>query len=102
MTTKHSPLRVLKELADNIAAMLKAAERGEKIDVRFAEKIDAARAKESFKVGIIMDDKVIIIEMPWATIRTASEAGLSEGNYILDSLAVFGYVWSLKRGVNHE
>ena len=78
MTTKHSPLSALKAQADKIAATLKAAERGEKIDVRFAEKIDAARGKDVFKVGIVMDDKVIMIDMPWATIRSASEAGLSE------------------------
>lgn len=78
MTTKNSPLAALTAQANNIAATLKAAERGDKIDARFAEKIDAARAKESFKVGIVMDDKVITIEMPWATIRSASEAGLAE------------------------
>jgi hypothetical protein len=81
MTTKHSPLRVLKAQADKIAQTLKAAERGEKIDVRFAEKINAAREQESFKVGIVMDDKVITIEMPWETIRGTSEVGLAE--YIL-------------------
>ena len=81
MTTKHSPLGVLKAQADHIAATLKAAERGDKIDARFAEKITAARANESFKVGIVMDDKIITIDMPWATIRGADEAGLSE--YIL-------------------
>ena len=81
MTTKHSPLSALKAQADKIAATIKAAERGEKIDVRFAEKIAAVRNKEVFKVGIVMDDKVITIEMPWTTIRSASEAGLAE--YIL-------------------
>lgn len=84
MTTKHSPLRVLKAQADKIAQTLKAAERGEKIDVHFAEKIEAAREKESFKAGIVMDDKIIIIEMPWTTIRGTSEAGLAE--YILDQM----------------
>lgn len=84
MTTAHSPLSRLKAQADKIAATIKEAERGEKIDVRFAEKIDAAHAKESFKVGIVMDDKVITIEMPWATIRESSEAGLAE--YILDQM----------------
>lgn len=38
MTTAQSPLRVLKAQADRIAATLKAAERGEKIDVLFAKK----------------------------------------------------------------
>jgi len=84
MTTKHSPLSALKAQADKIAATLKAAERGEKIDVRFAEKIDAARTKESFKVGIVMDDKIITIEMPWATIRSTNEAGIAE--YILKQM----------------
>ncbi len=84
MTTKHSPLRVLKAQADQIAAALKAAERGEKIDVRLAEKIAAARANESFKVGIVMDDKIITIEMPWATIRSTSEVGIAE--YILKQM----------------
>lgn len=78
MTTKHSPLSALKAQADKMAAIIKAAERGEKIDVRFAEKIDAARAKPSFKFGVVMDDKIITIDMPWATIRATSEAGLSE------------------------
>ena len=84
MTTSRSPLRVLKGQADKIAATIKAAERGEKIDVRFAEKIAAARSKESFKTGIVMDDKIITIEMTWATIRSSSEAGLSE--YILKQM----------------
>jgi hypothetical protein len=81
MTTKHSPLRALKAQADNIAATLKAAERGEKIDVQFAQKIAEARSRDSFLVGIFMDDKVIQIDMPWAKIRSTSEVGLAE--YIL-------------------
>lgn len=84
MTTKHSPLNALKAQADKIAAMLKAAERGEKIDVRFAAKIDEARARESFKTGIVMDDKVIILELTWVTINGTSEAGLAE--YILKQM----------------
>lgn len=84
MTTSHSPLSVLKAQADKIAATLKAAERGEKIDARFAEKIDAARAKEGFKVGIVMDDKVVKIEMPWCLIRETSETGIAE--YILKQM----------------
>ncbi len=84
MTTKHSPLSALKKQADKIAEMLKRAERGEKIDVRFTEKIEAARDKESFNVGIVMDDKIITIDMPWATIRATSEVALSE--YIVDQM----------------
>lgn len=81
MTTRHSPLRALRAQADKIAATLKAAERGDKIDARFAEKIHAARANGSLKVGIVMDDKVIALEISWPTIRDTTEVGLSE--YIL-------------------
>lgn len=78
MTTKHSPFRLLRLQADKIAATLKAAERGDKIDARFAEKIAEARTRDSFKCGVVMDDKVLILELPWATVRSTSEAGLSE------------------------
>lgn len=78
MTTKHSPLAALKAQADKIAATLKAAERGEKIDIRFAEKIAAARATPSLKVGVVMDDKIITIDIPWTTIADTPEAGLAE------------------------
>jgi hypothetical protein len=81
MTTSHSPLSVLKAQADKIAAMLKAVDRGEKIDMRFAQKIEAARGKESIKFGVVMDDKVVIVDVPWATLRETSEVGLAE--YIL-------------------
>jgi hypothetical protein len=84
MTTKHSPLSALKAQAAKIAATLKAAERGEKIDARFAEKIAAARDKETFKIGIVMDDKVLSIEMPWSLIRDTSEVGIAE--YILKQM----------------
>lgn len=84
MTTKHSPLRVLKAQADKIAAVLKASERGEKIDVQFAEKIAAAREKESIKFGVVMDDKIITIDMPWVLVRETSEVGIAE--YILNQM----------------
>lgn len=84
MTTSQSPLRVLKAQADKVAATLKAAERGEPIDIRFAEKIAAARGRESFKFGIVMDDKVITIDMPWELINNTSEVGIAE--YILKQM----------------
>lgn len=77
MSTKHSPLSQLKAQANTIAATIKAAERGDKIDVRFAQKIAEARLKETFKVGIVMDDKVLTIEIPWATIQDTTEASLA-------------------------
>lgn len=84
MTTKNSPLSTLKAQADKIAATLKATERGEHIDVRFAEKIELSHRKQGFKVGIVMDDKVITIEMPWSTVRSTSEVSLAE--YILKQM----------------
>lgn len=82
MTTKNSPLSQIRAQADKIAATIKAAERGEKIDVRFAEKIAAARATPSLKVGVVMDDKVLTIDLPWTTIQESSEAALAE--YVLN------------------
>ncbi|TPJ70480.1 MULTISPECIES: hypothetical protein [unclassified Mesorhizobium] len=84
MTTSQSPLRVLKAQADKIAAVLKAAERGDHVGAEFAGNIAAAREKPSFKTGIVMDDKVVTIDMPWATIKASSEVGLSE--YILKQM----------------
>lgn len=77
MTTKNSPLAALQAQADKIAATIKAAERGEPVDVRFGAKIADARNRPSFKVGIVMDDKVITLEMSWETIRGSDEAGLA-------------------------
>lgn len=79
MTTKHSPLRVLRAQADKIAAALKAAERGDKVDARFAGKLAAAaRAKDSFRIGVVMDDKTLILALLWATIRDTTEPALAE------------------------
>lgn len=78
MTTKHSPLRVLKQQANHIAKMIKAFERGEQIDHAFAHKLEEARRQSSLKFAVAMDDKVLAIEMTWQTIRTTSEPGISE------------------------
>jgi hypothetical protein len=84
VTTKHSPLSTLKRQADQIAAIIMAAERGEKIDIQFAEKIEAARGRPAIKVGVLMDDKTIMLELPWSTIRSSGEAGLAA--YILKQM----------------
>lgn len=85
MTTARSPLRALKAQADKMAAALKATERGE---ATFGDdvggKIAASRARGSITFGVVMDDKVLKIEMSWATIRETSEAGISE--YILKQM----------------
>lgn len=77
MTTARSPLRKLQAQADKIAARLKALARGEVGVPDPAGKVAAARERESITFGVVMDDKVLKIEMPWATIRDLSEAGIS-------------------------
>jgi hypothetical protein len=84
MTTARSPLRVLKAQADKIAMALKAAERGETIATDPAGKIAAARTRESVTFAVVMDDKVLKIELPWATVRETSEVGIAE--YILKQM----------------
>ena len=79
MTTKHSPLRVLTAQATKIAMVLKAAERGENIEVSDpVGKIAAARGRDSVTFGVVMDDKVLKIEMAWTTIRSTTAAGIIE------------------------
>lgn len=81
MTTSRSPLSAVKAQADHIAKTIKAAGRGEPIAPEFKAKLDAARAKDSFVVGILMDDKVIKMTLPWALIEAYSEVALAA--YIL-------------------
>ena len=81
MTTSHSPLRVLKAQADNIARIVKAVERGENPVEDRGGTISAARHRDSVKFAIVMDDKVLTIDMTWVTIRETSEVGIAE--YIL-------------------
>lgn len=84
MTTAKSPLRVLKAQADKIAKTVKAVERGENPIEDRGGKIAAARDKPGIKFGVVMDDKVITVEMTWATIRETSEVGMAE--YILKQM----------------
>jgi|GEM_PF-1126740 hypothetical protein len=84
MTTARSPLRVLRQQANHIAELLKRAERGEKIADDMGGKIAAARSRPKVKFAVAMDDKVLIIDMSWATIREMSEHGISE--YLLKQM----------------
>jgi hypothetical protein len=82
MTTKHSPLPVLQKQADAMANLIMRAARGEKVDAKIMGRVKAARdAGHPLKVGVMMDDKTIILELAWDTIANTSEAGLSQ--YIL-------------------
>lgn len=78
MTTKHSPLSALKAQADKIAAELKRMERGEATAIDVAGKLGAARQRDWISFAVVMDDKILTIDMTWATIRSTSEFGLSE------------------------
>ena len=80
MTTKDSPIEVLRAQAVAIATHMKKAERGEVED----ERIKEAREKGFFKVGIAMDDKLITIEISMETIRNTGARALSE--YILKQM----------------
>lgn len=84
MTTARSPLRVLKGQADHIAKLVKAISRGESPTEDRGGKLAAARNKDSIKFGVVMDDKVLTIDMTWVTIRETSEVGISE--YILKAM----------------
>lgn len=84
MTTKHSPLRILRAQADRIADMICKTERGEPVDASFAAKIAEARSKEAVKIGIVMDDKVITLELPWSVIRSSGRVALAA--YVLDQM----------------
>jgi hypothetical protein len=78
MTTAQSPLNLLQTQARKMAVALKAAERGEKIASDPFGKIAAARARPSIKFVVVMDDKVLAMEIPWQVVRETSEDGLVE------------------------
>lgn len=82
MTTRQSSIKRLKAQADSMARILVAAERGEKIDTPFAEKIIAARQGPSVIFAVAMDDKIIKLELAWDMIRDSGRAGVAD--YILD------------------
>lgn len=78
MSTAHSPLRQLQAEADRIAKKLKAMERGDPDDAPDPlGKVAAARTRESITIGLVMDDKILQMEIPWATIAATSEAGMA-------------------------
>ena len=81
MTTRHTPLHILRNQADRIATTLKNVEAGHAIDL----KLNALRIeKDTFEVGIAMDDKIIKLHIPWTTIKEASHTALSD--YILEQM----------------
>lgn len=78
MTTLLSPLRALKAQADRIARNLKEIESGKRIAPDPAGKLAEARKHDEMIFGIVMDDKIVKITIPWKTIREFGEVALSE------------------------
>jgi hypothetical protein len=78
VSTSQSPAWKLKAEADKMARMLKSAELGEKLPHDPGGKMAAARKRDAIKFGVVMDDKIITIEMTWAKIKEMSEDGISE------------------------
>lgn len=76
MTTSRSPLRAIKQQADRVARVLKAADRGEYAGVD-GEKMRASEARGFVRFALVMDDKTLVVEMAWAAIREASESAIS-------------------------
>ena len=77
MTTSASPLHLLKSQADNIARIVKAIERGEQPIEDRGGKIAASRETGRTKFAVVMDDKIITVEISWAKIAASSEAEIS-------------------------
>lgn len=84
MTSKNSPRWKLEQQAKSIASILKKAERGEPIGVLWAERLKLARTRPTFKAGIVMDDKTIILELTWTLIKETEEKALVE--YIINQM----------------
>lgn len=84
MITSQSPRSAIKAQSDMIAKLLKAVERGERPIEDIGGKIAASLASGKVKAGIVMDDKLVTLEMPWIMIKATSEVGLSEmiGRYM--------------------
>ncbi len=82
MSTKNSPLIVLRTEARGIATNLKRAADGVSIGNDPQGKIAASKAKGFVKIAIVMDDKTITLDIPWKDIEKLTHAQLSE--FILD------------------
>jgi len=77
MTTSNTPPKILRMQSDRIAHLMKEIEAGRSVDDDVGGKIAASKASGIFKPAIAMDDKLILIEIPWNTVHNLSEAELS-------------------------
>jgi len=69
MTTAKSPTHQLRVQAHKIADSLKRAAGVEKIASDPLGKIEASKARGFIDFVIVMDDKILKIEIPWQTIK---------------------------------
>lgn len=81
MTTKDSPIGVLRAQAEKVAKVLKAAELREIGKSDPAHKLADALSKGEATFGIAMDDKFIRITVSREVVRTSTESEITE--YIL-------------------
>lgn len=67
MSTSNSPIEKLRTEARRMAVVMKD---------RNHPKVQQARKKDKFKTGIVMDDKIITLELSWIYIDGISEDDL--------------------------
>lgn len=69
MTTAKSPPQQIRAQAHKIAETLKRAAAGERIANDPLGKIEASKARGYVDFAIVMDDKIVKIQVPWGTIE---------------------------------
>jgi hypothetical protein len=72
MTTAKSPPGQLRAQAHTIADTLKRAARGEKIANDPLGKIPASKERGFIDFAIVMDDKILKIQVPWKVIEEST------------------------------
>lgn len=77
MSTGNSPLSKLKREADEIAKSLKMVERGEFLPSDPLGRIAASKKTGVFRLGMVMDDKTIFVDITWKQIKETSEVALA-------------------------
>lgn len=85
MSTKNSPPHKLRAEANKIAKILTDAARGKFVNSQMRREYEAAKAKGTFRAGIVMDDKIITIDIPTADLPNYTRKGLAE--YIFNQMA---------------
>lgn len=74
MTTAETPTHILKAQADKIAKTLKSSAAQQPNVTGLALGVTLP---ENVTFAVVMDDKVLKLTMPWATIREKAEAEVS-------------------------